>query len=343
MRSKFFLSILFAWAMSLSCDSQQKMKDGLYARMETNKGVIQLSLNYEQTPMTVANFVGLTEGSIKNSAKKEGEPYYDGIIFHRVIADFMIQGGDPDGTGSGGPGYNFPDEIVETLRHDRKGILSMANAGPGTNGSQFFITHKATPWLDGKHTVFGYVDKLDQKSLSVIDAIKQGDKIIRVTIVRVGDKAKKFNAKDVFAHTLDRVKKEKALKLQQAQEKEKEILSNYTDKEGFTITKSGLRYKLTKKTKGNKPKKGQSVSVHYTGKFVDGRVFDSSIEKQPIEIPIGMERVIKGWDEGIMLLRKGEKATFVIPSKLGYGERGAGNVIPPYSVLIFDVSLEDIK
>lgn len=169
-------------------------EDGLYALMKTNKGNILLTLEYEKTPLTVANFVGLAEGTISNKAKVDGLPYYDGIIFHRVIKDFMIQAGDPTGTGRGGPGYKFKDEFDKSLKHDRAGTLSMANAGPGTNGSQFFITHKATPWLDGKHSVFGYV----KEGQEVVDAVAQGDTILSIEIMRVGKAAKAFDAPAVF-------------------------------------------------------------------------------------------------------------------------------------------------
>lgn len=159
-----------------------QLPEGLYAEMHTNKGTIVLSLEYQKTPLTVANFVGLAEGKLPNKAKAAGTPYYDGLTFHRVIPDFMIQGGDPNGTGSGGPGYRFKDEFDPSLRHEGPGILSMANAGPFSNGSQFFITHVPTPWLDGKHSVFGKV--VDGQS--VVDAIQQGDKIIELKIVRHG-------------------------------------------------------------------------------------------------------------------------------------------------------------
>lgn len=154
--------------------------EGLFAEFNTTKGTILCELEYQKTPMTVANFVALAKGERKNGAKASGEPYYDGIVFHRVIADFMVQCGDPTGTGSGGPGYVFPDEIDRSLKHDRPGILSMANAGPGTNGSQFFITHGPTPWLDGKHSVFGEV--LDASDMDVVNAIQQGDTIEKVTV-----------------------------------------------------------------------------------------------------------------------------------------------------------------
>lgn len=171
-----------------------KLGNGLYALMKTNKGEILLRLEFEKTPLTVANFVGLAEGKIKNSAKPKGTPFYNGLKFHRVINDFMIQGGDPAGNGTGGPGYKFKDEIVPELVHDRAGILSMANAGPATNGSQFFITHKETPWLNGKHTVFGHVISGQE----VVNAIAQNDTIESIKIIRKGKAAKKFNAEKVF-------------------------------------------------------------------------------------------------------------------------------------------------
>lgn len=160
---------------------------GLYARMETTRGTILLELEYRRAPLTVINFVGLAEGTIEHS-RGSGIRFYDGLTFHRVIADFMIQGGDPTGTGTGGPGYRFPDEFDRSLRHDRPGILSMANSGKNTNGSQFFITHVPTPWLDGRHAVFGTV----VRGQDVVDSIRQGDRIQRVEIERVGSEAKQF-------------------------------------------------------------------------------------------------------------------------------------------------------
>ena len=165
--------------------AQANLDKGVYANMETNKGNILIRLFYKQTPNTVANFVGLAEGTKYNSVKSG--KYYDGLRFHRVINNFMIQGGDPKGNGTGGPGYKFADEITN-LRHDRPGILSMANAGPDTNGSQFFITHRATPWLDGKHTVFGKVIR----GMNIVNKIKQNDNIKTLSIIRVGTEATKF-------------------------------------------------------------------------------------------------------------------------------------------------------
>ena len=174
--------------------SNTQLNDGLYAQMDTSKGTIILQLEYEKTPITVANFVGLVEGTKPYSTDggepedRDGRPYYDGLVFHRVIPDFMIQGGCPDGIGSGGPGYKFDDEIDDALQHDGPGILSMANSGPGTNGSQFFITHVATPWLDGKHTIFGRVIE----GQDIVDTIEQGDVINTVKIVRQGEAAGAF-------------------------------------------------------------------------------------------------------------------------------------------------------
>lgn len=188
------LIVIMALGMASSCEKKKDMADGLYANIKTNKGLILVRFEMEKTPLTVANFVGLAEGKIENKIKKPGEPYFDGLSFHRVIPNFMIQGGDPLGNGTGDPGYFFKDEFDPSLKHDKPGILSMANRGPATNGSQFFITHVATPWLDGKHTVFGHV----VEGQKVVNAIVQNDKIEKVEILRVGKAAKKFDAVETF-------------------------------------------------------------------------------------------------------------------------------------------------
>jgi peptidylprolyl isomerase len=310
------------------------MKDGLYAKFHTPKGEILAELEFEKTPGTVGNFVGLAEGNLENQAIPQGKPYYNGLKFHRVIPDFMIQGGDPKGTGVGGPGYQFEDEIHPDLKHDRPGILSMANAGPGTNGSQFFITHTETPWLDGKHTVFGHV----VEGQDVVDHIKQGDKIEKLEIIRKGDAAKNFNAVESFRQ-FNGAKEEREAAARKQQE---ELLGELA--QGFEKTESGLRYKFISEGNGEKAEKGKTVSVHYKGMLPDGTVFDSSYKrKEPIEFPLGKGHVIQGWDEGIQMLKVGDKARFVIPSHLGYGSRGAGGVIPPDATLIFDVELVAVK
>ncbi|WP_026915349.1 peptidylprolyl isomerase [Christiangramia portivictoriae] len=310
------------------------MNDGLYAKFHTSKGEILAELEFQKTPGTVGNFVGLAEGKIENDPKELGVPYYDGLKFHRVIPDFMIQGGDPQGTGAGGPGYNFDDEIHADLRHDAPGKLSMANAGPGTNGSQFFITHVETPWLDGKHTVFGNV----VEGQEVVDKIQQDDTIEKLEIVRVGTEAEAFNAAEAFnSFTAEKKKKEAEAKEKAAAEVDKLAA-------GFKSTESGLRYQIIQKGDGVQAEKGKNVSVHYKGQLADGTVFDSSYKRnQPLEFPVGVGHVIPGWDEGIQLLQVGDKARMVIPSDLAYGARGAGGVIPPNAVLIFDVELMDVK
>jgi peptidyl-prolyl cis-trans isomerase A (cyclophilin A) len=306
------------------------MQEGIYARFTTSKGQILVQLTHDKTPGTVGNFVALAEGNLENSAKPQGTPYYDGLKFHRVIADFMIQGGCPLGTGTGDPGYKFDDEFVSELKHDGPGILSMANAGPGTNGSQFFVTHTATPWLDGKHTVFGKV----VEGQEVVDAIAQGDVIETLAIERVGDAAQNWNAVEAFrVFENARAKRE-----EEAKKAAQEALDKLAA--GFDQTDSGLRYKIIQKGSGAQAEKGKSVSVHYEGSLDNGQVFDSSYRrKDPITFTLGIGQVIQGWDEGIALLKEGDKARFVIPSYLGYGERGAGGVIPPNATLVFDVEL----
>lgn len=310
------------------------MENGLYAKFNTTKGDILIALEFEKTPGTVGNFVALAEGNMQNSAKKQGTPYYDGLKFHRVIADFMIQGGCPQGTGTGNPGYQFDDEFHPDLKHDAPGILSMANAGPGTNGSQFFITHVPTPWLDGNHTVFGKV----VSGQDVVDAIAQDDTIESLEIVRVGEDAEQYNAIEAF-RTFEGAREKRIAEAKAAREAELDKLAA-----GFSKTDSGLRYQILQEGNGTKAEKGKTVSVHYKGQLADGTVFDSSYKRnQPIDFALGVGQVISGWDEGIALLKVGDKARFVIPSDLGYGSRGAGGVIPPDATLIFDVELINVK
>lgn len=333
--------ILSIVVLAVSMSTFAQKENGIYAEIQTLKGKILLKLEFEKTPITVANFVSLSEGTNNEvSADLKGKPYFDGLKFHRVIANFMIQGGDPTGTGSGGPGYKFADEITD-LKHDRPGILSMANAGKGTNGSQFFITHVATPHLDGKHTVFGSVIE----GQDVVNAIVQNDIIDKVTIIRLGDAAKKFDAPKVFAGRLAaeealKKKKEEALKL------EKVKFNDYVKKTfpKATILPSGLAYVMENEGIGAKAAAGSDVSVHYIGELSDGKKFDSSYERnQPIDFKLGKRMVIQGWEEGIALLNKGGKAKLIIPYWLAYGEEGRPPVIPAKATLIFTTELVDIK
>ena len=309
------------------------MENGIYAKFNTPKGSILVKLTHEKTPGTVGNFVALAEGNLENKSRPQGQPFYDGLKFHRVIPDFMIQGGCPQGTGTGGPGYKFEDEFHPDLKHDKPGVLSMANSGPGSNGSQFFITHIPTDWLDNKHTVFGNV----VEGQDIVDAVAQGDALESVEIIRVGDEAKNWNAVEAF-RTFEgsRVKREAAAR--EAAEASMEKLAA-----GFEKTESGLRYQFIQRGNGKKAENNKTVAVHYEGSLENGKVFDSSYKRKPIEFPLGQGNVIEGWDEGIALLQVGDKARFVIPSHLGYGASGAGGVIPPNATLIFDVELMDVK
>ena len=310
------------------------MNNGLYAKFNTSKGAILVNLEFEKTPGTVGNFVALAEGNLENKSKPQGTPYYDGLKFHRVIADFMVQGGCPQGTGTGSPGYSFDDEFHPELKHSGPGVLSMANSGPASNGSQFFITHVATPWLDNKHTVFGNV----VEGQDIVDAIAQEDILDTLEIVRVGEAAEKFNAIEAF-RTFEGSRVERESK---AKEDAKEAMDKIAA--GYDETPSGLRYKVLQEGNGVQAAKGNNVSVHYKGQLVDGTVFDSSYErKQPIDFQVGIGQVIAGWDEGLLLLKVGDKARFVIPSNLAYGSQGAGGVIPPDATLIFDVELMAVK
>jgi peptidyl-prolyl cis-trans isomerase A (cyclophilin A) len=309
-----------------------KQADGIYAKFETGKGNIYTTLEYKKTPMTVANFVGLAEGGIKNTAKAEGIPFYDGLKFHRVIAGFMIQGGCPLGTGSGDPGYKFPDEFDDSLKHKVPGILSMANAGPGTNGSQFFITHVATPHLDGKHTVFGHV----VQGQDVVDKIAMNDTIKKVLILRKGKDAEAFNAPAVFDFEKGNVSKKTEEKMKAAQELSREVVGRKSA--NMKKTDSGLFYSIEKEGEGSNPKPTDQVTVHYTGRFMNGKVFDSSVERgQPATF--GLNQVIKGWTEGLQLVKPGGKIKLLIPPMLAYGEQGYPGAIPPSSWLEFDVEL----
>ena len=336
MNKNFILLISILTLNSCNMNNYSDLSDGLYADLETSKGNIILELYYEQAPTTVSNFVALSEGNHPVvDDQHEGKRYYDGLKFHRVIENFMIQGGDPTGTGSGGPGYQFDDEFNEELKHDGPGILSMANSGPGTNGSQFFITHVETPWLDGKHSIFGKVNS----GQDVVDKVEQNDIIKKVKIIRIGEAANSFNAPENFENYISKKSEADILRA----EAEKETLEKLT--EGMKETESGLKYIISKKGSGPNAKKDDLLSVHYSLQLVDGSEIDSSFTRgAPIEFTCGVGQVIKGWDEAMQLLNKGSKARLVIPSELGYGSVGAGNgVIPPNATLIFDVELVDIK
>lgn len=328
------LTAVFFTAISVAAFSQQQaLPDGLYARMETSKGTIMLELEFEKVPMTVANFVGLAEGTINSN--QNGKKYFDGLVFHRVIDDFMIQSGDPDGTGGGGPGYTFPDEFHPELRHNGPGILSMANRGPNTNGSQFFITHVATPWLDDKHAAFGHV----VEGMDVVNSIEQGDRITEVSIIRRGEAAAGFTVTQKSFERLigQNETRQRELALQKRDADLDLITSKWPETQK---TKSGVRYIVLEDGRGrNKPKDGTEVTVHYSGSLLNGTVFDSSQGGEPLVFKVG--QVIEGWNEMLKDMKKGEVRLAIIPPELGYGSRGYPGIIPPNSFLVFEIELLD--
>ncbi len=326
--------------MSCKTAKYKDLSNGIYADIQTVKGDILVQLRPDKAPVTVASFVSLAEGNNPYVEDKyKGKPFYDGLTFHRIVSkatgaksDFVIQGGDPLGTGEGGPGYQFKNEISD-LKHI-KGALSMARENrPGTNGSQFFITLDATPFLDGQYSVFGNTIK----GFEVVQQIRKGDKINKITIIRVGKDAKKFDAVKIFSEYM--LEKEKAEK--ERLEKKKKLAADLAaKKKEAKVDQSGLGIYVVKKGTGKKPKAGETVHVHYTGYLTDGTKFDSSYDrKRPLVFQVGKGNVIAGWDKGLMELKEGEKAVFFIPHHLGYGERGAGGVIPPNADLIFEVEL----
>lgn len=366
-----------------SCKSQYTdLGDGLFAGIHTSKGDIIVKLEYEQTPITVANFISLAEGkSPFVSDEYKDKKYYDGVIFHRVMKDFMIQTGDPTGTGRGNPGYKFKDELTDSLHHDKKGILSMANAGFETNGSQFFITHKATPFLDGYdengflkpcenprvscHTVFGEV----VEGLDVVDSIAnvktaEGDrpldevKMNTVEIIRNGRDAKKFDAVEVINNYF----KAEEAKIAAIEKNKTDLAAEFeAQKEKASELPSGLKILSLKEGEGVKPKAGQKVLVHYAGYLTDGSLFDSNYEEVATRFgkysearkqqsgyePTPMDyspdaSLISGFKEGMMTMKVGDKVRLFIPSHLGYGPQGSRGVIPPSADLVFDLEITDM-
>jgi cyclophilin family peptidyl-prolyl cis-trans isomerase len=366
---KSFLFALAIIASFYSCkEENNNLPDGMYAKIETNKGEIIVQLDYEKAPITVANFVTLAEGKNEfvTNENIKNRPFYDGLKFHRVIENFMIQGGDPLGIGSGDAGYKFKDEITDA-HFDKPGVLAMANNGPATNSSQFFITHLETPWLDGKHTIFGQVVG---NGMEAVNKILQDDYMSKVTIIRNGDAAKKFDAVKVFHNYFsveaENQKKQAAIDTENKRifnEKFKNVIDAkvkfFADlKAKATKTKTGLEFVITKKSGGAKPKAGTGIFIHYAGFLENGTLFDSSIESvcktfgkfdpnraaqngyQPIPFQAGKkDGMIPGFIEGIEQLSLGDKAVIFIPSKLGYGEAGAGGVIPPNANIIFEIEL----
>ncbi len=365
---KTFNFIIVFFALTLYACQENKypeLTDGVYAEFITSKGTFVAQLYHDKTPKTVANFVDLAQG--KNALADstfQGKPFYNGLIFHRVIKDFMIQGGDPQGTGSGGPGYKFPDEIVDGLVHNKKGILSMANSGPATNGSQFFITLKETPWLDGRHTVFGEI-VLGQEIVDAIGVVTTGaqDKPTEDVIMQeVNIIIKGKITLNSFEKEMEEIEKERLAKeerLKSVKEATLAELDNWSSK--AEELPSGLRIVFTEKGDGPQPKDGQTVMMHYEGYLSDGSLFDSSVlevvekyemvddqrkalnQYNPLPAEYSANAgLIAGFREGMLQMKVGDEAILFIPSYLGYGERGAGSVIPPNADIIFRLKIVEI-
>lgn len=374
--------LVLALLMSVTSCEQQKypdLEDGLYAEFVTNNGTMVAKLYYDKVPVTVANFVALAEGTHPNVTDSlKGKPFYDGITFHRVIDKFMIQGGDPTGTGSGSPGYRFLDEFHPDLKHDKPGILSMANSGPATNGSQFFITEVPTPHLDNKHSVFGEL-VIGMNVLDTISNVKVAPGsnkplepvvIEKLNIIRKGDTATNFDAAKVYTEELPKIEeKQKALK-EEAQKKLKEsasiaaekFIEDNADLSGPVVkSDTGIVMIYINESKGEKPSSADRVLINYAGFFEDGRLFDTSwadVAKEnnvyneqrdnqggykPFEDAYNATaRTVPGFKEAMLNMNVGDKARVFIPSYLGWGEQGSGP-IPPNANVIFDIELVGIK
>jgi len=363
------LSLIFSLVFT-SCKAQYPdLEDGLYAEFITNKGIMVAKLYYDKTPITVANFVSLAEGTNTMADEKfKDKKFYNGTIFHRVVDGFMIQGGDPSGDGTGSPGYKFHDEFKPDLMHDKPGILSMANSGVNTNGSQFFLTEKTTPFLDNVHTVFGELilgldvrDSISKVETGPNDKPLEPVVIEKLNIIRKGKDAKSFNATKIFKNHFietERLEKEKA-------EKKAALLKSNQEKFNAQKTKattlpSGLQYVITEKGTDKKLKETDKILADYTAYFEEGKFLGTSKLEvaeafeavnprqkaangyESIIFEIGPDaRMIPGLKEGLRQLSVGDKATLFIPYHLGYGEAGNRD-IPPRTNLIFEVEIKEI-
>jgi len=323
------------------------LDEGLYADIETNKGDILCKLYFEDTPLTIANFVSLAEGTNPNvSDSLKGRKFYDGLTFHRVMRNFMIQGGDPLANGTGGPGYKFEDEFpTDSLgglkyTHIGAGVLSMANGGPGSNGSQFFITHKETPWLDGKHTVFGKVTY----GQTVIDSIKKGDIINHIRFIRIGHKATGFDAPKVFKKELENSIAMKLIKIEEARVKYLEDSKIFQAEQGIAKAKktaSGLQILTLKKGNGKKFSESKETTIHYTISLASGMQIQTTLGRKPFVFTLSKQPMIAGVKEALLKMRQGGKARLFIPYYLGYGENAYGP-FPAKSDIVFELEITKV-
>ena len=320
----FMKVLLLTFSLLFSSLSIATADEGIFAHIQTNKGEIVVELAYEKAPLTVINFISLAEGT-KVSNKELGTPFYDGVVFHRVIKDFMIQSGDPEGTGMGGPGYLFMDEFSD-LKHDKPGILSMANSGPTTNGSQFFITHIPTPWLDGKHSVFGSVTA----GMGVVNSIEQGDTIEHVTIKRVGENANNFaTGEESFNAVLD-IKslaiKAAVAEKQQAFEEMVAAIFPAAQKND-----SGYFSLITQVGTGEEAKIGTNISLEISIELTDGTVLQAS--DKPARFRLGYGEILGVIDTAVLNMMIGEERLAIATYQQAFGDKDMG--IPMDSILIF--------
>lgn len=366
MKKLTFLFLFLTLAFASCQEKYPELKDGVYAEFITNKGTFVAKLKNETAPLTVSNFVALAEGTngMVDSLYK-GKRFYDGLTFHRVIKDFMIQGGDPKGDGTGNPGYAFPDEPTDSIQFSKKGLLAMANSGPDTNGSQFFVTLKETPWLNGRHTIFGEIvigqEVVD--SIGNMETEKPGDKPKEPVIIQTVNIINKGNVKVPYfteeMAKLEKEKKEKEERINKVAEKQAEELNAIRAK--ADSLPSGLKIYFNEKGEGPQPKEGDKILMNYAGYLADGHMFDSNIlenaekfemvdemrkaAQQYVPVPTDYSteaKLIPGFREGLLNMKVGDKVTIFIPAHLAYGKRGIPGVIPPDSELIFELQIVEI-
>lgn len=366
MKNLTFLFLFLTLAFASCQEKYPDLEDGVYAEFITNKGTFMAKLYNDTAPLTVSNFVALTQGTngMVDSIYK-GKRFYDGLVFHRVIKDFMIQGGDPKGDGTGNPGYAFPDEVTDTIQFTKKGLLAMANSGPGTNGSQFFVTLKETPWLNGRHTIFGEVVEGQEvvDAIGLVETEKPGDKPKEPIIIEKVNIINKGKVKvPYFTEEMGKIEKEKKEKEERikkiAEKKAKEFEDLRTKADSLP---SGLKIYFTKKGEGVQPNEGDKILMNYAGYLTDGKLFDSNVfdnaEKyeivdemrkaagQYMPVPTDYSKdaqLIPGFREGLLNMKVGDKATLFIPAHLAYGARGIPGVIPQNSELVFELELVEL-
>ncbi len=338
-----YLLLLFAFTSCAAAKNEliKDLPEGLYAIIDLEKGSIVLELFYKEVPMTVSSFVGLAMGKFAIKTDRKGN-FFAGLTFHRVVKDFVAQGGDPNGNGTGGPGYSFNDEIVDSFKFSSEGILAMANSGTNSNGSQFFITLGKTPWLEGKHTIFGKV----AKNMDVVKSIKEGDTMLSVKIIPKGNDPAQF-IKNISWKTFSTLIEKKQKELKEKLKVKKNKIIAELEKASYKKTQEGIYYKVISKKKGKDTlaKKGDTIQTQYELRiYGNNEIIDSSYKrKEPLTIVLGSNQIIQGWEIILQKIPKGAKWSVVIPPELGYGNREVGNVIPAYSFLHFTIELESIS